>query len=172
MSFGQGIEKLIFVKNQSQEKLDEAKNKIGELLDSRVQLRTIARAVDNYSRETFNSIEGNEDMLEVSKKLAEALASINNFVNEAPARTETQAAVLRERINSFSYTNNLIDNAIVDLEKQEKKHLDLKSKIESGEVDPTGKRKIGQRPEKLRNIRRVLHDTSEDIDLKNTEDDI
>jgi hypothetical protein len=172
MSFGQGMDKLKFVRSQAQEKLDEAESQIGELLDSRVQLKSIASSVDQYARVTFKSIEGNEDMLEVSRMLATALASINAFINEAPSKTETRAAVLRERVNSFSYTNNLIDNALLDLEKQEKKHKDLKSKIESGEVDPTGRRKIGQRPEKLKNIRRVLDDTSEDLSLKNTEDDI
>ena len=154
-------------------------SEISNLEDVDKQLNAIAVVVNNFVMQTIQIVADNEDIPAVNEQLANSLIQIRDFVVNRPAEIKVTVQKLEQRLDAYEQCQLVLDEALKIEEPTPEKNDDVeaarKQKVKNIEanLDSDGKyqvrRKPGQRPEKLRDIRNVEADIQAQ---KNSEEDI
>ena len=83
----------------------------------------------------------------------EQMGTLDQALRAEPTNLRMQFARSQADHDTWARANKLVTELIETLHRKEEKVAQLAEKITSGELDPNARRKPGQRPESLKNVR-------------------
>ena len=129
--------------------LVENDNSLRSLQDSVGQLQSLSLEVSNYVSEVLNSIKESPetDSLQV---VVSSLLQLRDYISQKPGRVSNTVSSLAASQRTLIAWKQREEEVIQLIESHREKIDSIKEKIESGD---DLKRSIGDRPEKLKDIR-------------------
>jgi hypothetical protein len=150
--------------------IETAKSDLVSLQDCSRQLTEIATIVDNFVLQTLQLVSDNEDVTAVNETLANSLIQIKNFIDARPQNYQSTIQGIVDRLSAYEQCKIVLvevasieeaqepDETISDDKEAETISDATRDRILEG-MDEDGnyavRRKFGDRPEKLRDIRTV-----------------
>jgi len=163
---------------------DGVAKQLDRIEDVTAQLNELAVIINNFVLQTLQVVSNNDDVSAVNEQLVNSMIQLRDFVNNRPTEVRNTVQKLEQKLDAYEQCLLILAEAAkIDL---------AEAKIDSGEppvddedIEPEKKRRIsestntdgeyihrrkpGERPEKLRDIRKVEADITAQ---KNSEEDI
>ena len=141
------------------------------------QLESLAVVVNNFVMQTLQVVSNNDDVSSVNEQLANSIVQIRDFVVNKPSELKKIREKLEHRLDAYEQCQLVLSEASkIELHEEDAEKEVIRKKKEKAieaNLDSSGKyktrRKPGQRPEKLRDIRNVEAAVAAQ---KNNEEDI
>jgi len=131
-----------------------AEKELQDLESSTVQLTEAAGVINNFVNEVFQAINGMEDTEDINKQLILGVTEMRRYLSMRPAQVQAKISGLNDKLGAYSTCKVLVEDAMNDLDSHQQKVDRIKTKIEDGSISDT--REVGERPEKLRDVRNVM----------------
>tara|TARA_Y100000593_G_scaffold93776_1_gene189998 strand:+ start:394 stop:897 length:504 start_codon:yes stop_codon:yes gene_type:complete len=131
----------------------EIQNERKILESSIAQLSESAAIVADFIDQTFRAVQIAETEADIKNQLISSLNEIKRFMQTQPSTIQGRINACEQKVEAYSTCRALINDAAIDIEQNIATEKRIREKIEN--EDESGRRKSGERPEKLRDIRRV-----------------
>lgn len=155
------LEKLSLINKEIEEKSRKLSEDYSNLNSPENQLKGLSIEINSYINEVLNSIKDNENTVENNQVLINSLIQISQFVGNKASIVRIGKATLISKLEVYKECSDSILNLISEessyesnLEKEKIIEDRIKEKIDTGELNRP--RKIGARPEKLRDVRQTI----------------
>ncbi len=152
-----------------EDKLKSLNESIEKLRSSTFQISLISKAVSSFVDETITQAQSNiseGDAQGAINVLVNSLNQISEFINTENHRIESEISSYQfgiKLVSEFIQEKEDLRNYFVSFEEKQK---EIQAQIESGEEPEKSRRKTGQRPERLKNIRLAKKDLDEEKESK------
>jgi len=146
--------------------IDETTQELNNLSNIDKQLKACSTIVNNFVTQTVQLINDNEDKEAVNEVLANSLLQINSFIASRPQNIESMSNELKSKLSAFTQASDAFKTVIREHFEKREAQLDHEEKIKESlneQKKHDKRRKIGEKPEKLRDIRNIeaeLNDTN------------
>tara|TARA_B100000700_G_C14736301_1_gene710826 strand:- start:248 stop:772 length:525 start_codon:yes stop_codon:yes gene_type:complete len=141
----------------------EVDQQFNQLNDVEKQLYDVRTIVNNFVSQTFQVVSDNPDMQSVNETLVNSLAQIKDFTTNRPNDVAITRMKIEQRKVAYEQCLILLDEVSSNIVKENSEQAEVdeekKRRIMKGIDEETGeyssRRKIGGRPERLKDIRNV-----------------
>jgi len=144
------IQKMENLEEEIQKLLEANNNKIVETLDSRIQLKKQQQTIVGFMEEVENRLKGEANPGEF---LLAQLRQIRDYVNTEPSRVTNTIAGLQQGSDAVGACLGSIRSTKESMVNHIEKEKRIAQSITDGSVEDV--RRVGDRPEKLRDIRNI-----------------
>ena len=132
----------------------ESEQELVVLNNSVVQLTETSRVVNKFVGEVVKAVNENEDLAAVNEQLVSAIMEIRQYILIRPSQVEGKINTLHAKAAAYETCETLIADTVADINSYQEKVERIKTKIEDGSIEEP--REVGERPEKLRDVRNVM----------------
>jgi hypothetical protein len=150
----------------------EVKKQIAVVSDAEKQLQDTSTIITNFTLQTLQAVQGNEDIPTVNETLANSLVQIKDFLSKRPVYIREELSRLMSKLDAYEQSMLILSEVetLPDVEEAEPEPTVSKSTTKkSTKKQSSALRKISERPERLKNIRQA---EEKNEDAKISQEDI
>ena len=150
------------------ELIKSTQEELTALSDTTAQLNELSVIVGNFVNQTLQAVDGDADIQNANAIAVNSLVQIRNFVAERPSVLAAQSDKLNAKLRAYQQSVDVLMSSIEEAQQkadaEAAKKEAIADEVKAGKYDKNGKkrRKIGEKPQKLRDIRKAQAEMSDD----------